>query len=60
MEPPSLRLFSILYVSGSGSGGDGDSGGGLVVDDVLVDGGDGWWLGCSKSIKRENRERLGP
>ena len=47
-----------FYVSGRGSGGDGASGGGLVLDDVLIDGGDGWWLECS--ITRENRERLGP
>ena len=26
--------------------------------DVLIDGDDGWWLECSKSITRENRERF--
>ena len=57
MEPPSLRLFP-LYVTGRGSGGDGASGGVLVVDEVLIDGGDGWWLEWSKSITRENRESL--
>ena len=31
-----------------------------MVDEVLIDGGDGWWLECSKSIPRENRDRLGP
>ena len=51
-----LFLFS-FYVSGRGLGGDGASGGGLVVDDALIDGSDGWWLECSKSITRENRER---
>ena len=45
MEPPSPFSF----VTGRGSGGDGASGGGLVVD-VLID---GWWLECSKSITRE-------
>ena len=40
MEPPSLRLFFPFCVTGRGSGGDGASGGGLVVD-VLIDGGDG-------------------
>ena len=52
VEPPSLRLVPFC-VSGRGSGGDGASGGGLGVEDVLVDGGDGWWLKCSKSITRE-------
>ena len=52
MEPPSLGLFSILCYWRKGSGGDGASGRGLVVD-VLIDGGDGWWLECSKSIRRE-------
>ena len=52
-------VFFPFYVSGRGSGGDGASGGGLVVDDVLI-GGDGWWLEYSKSITRENRERLTP
>ena len=28
-----------------------------MVDDVLIEGGDGWWLECSKSITKENRER---
>ena len=38
MEPPNLRLFfPFSFVTGRGSGGDGASGGGLVVD-VLVDG----------------------
>ena len=31
-----------------------------MVDDVLIDGGDGWWLECSKSITSENRERSPP
>ena len=31
-----------------------------MVDDVMIDGGDGWWLECSKSITRENREGLPP
>ena len=35
-------LFFPCYVSGRGSGGDSASGGSLVVDDVLIDGGDGW------------------
>ena len=30
-----------------------------MVDDVLIDFGDGWCLECSKSITRQNRERLG-
>ena len=37
MEPPSLRLLFLFFVPGRGSGGDGASGGGLVVD-VLIDG----------------------
>ena len=45
VEPPSLRLFLPLCVSGRGSGGDGASGGGLVVEDVLIDGGDGYIWG---------------
>ena len=40
VEPPSLGLFFPFCVAGRGSGGDGASGGGLVVD-VLIDGGDG-------------------
>ena len=56
MKPPSLRRFSIFFVTARGSGGDGASGGGLVVD-VLVD---GLWLECSNSIARENRERSPP
>ena len=59
VEPPSLSLFFPFCVTGRGSGGNGASGGGLVMD-VSIDGGDGWWLECSKSITRENRERLGP
>ena len=55
-----VLVFFPFYVSGRGSGGDDASGGGLVVDDVLIDGGDGWWLECSKSITRENIERLAP
>ena len=31
-----------------------------MAEDVLIDGGDGWWLECSKSITREDIERLGP
>ena len=31
-----------------------------MVVDVLIAGGDGWWLECSKSITREDRERLPP
>ena len=31
-----------------------------MVDDVLIDGGDGWWPECNKRITRENRERLPP
>ena len=30
------------------------------MEDVLVDGGYGWSLEGSKSIRREDRERLGP
>ena len=31
-----------------------------MVDGVSIDDSDGWWLECSKSITRENRERLPP
>ena len=37
VEPPSLRLFFSFFAIKRGSGGDGASGCGLVVD-VLIDG----------------------
>ena len=52
-------VFFPFCVSGRGSGGDGALGGGLVVEDVLING-NGWWLECSKSITGEDRERSPP
>ena len=37
-----IRMYP-FFVSGRGSGGDGVSDGGLVVEDVLIGGGDGGW-----------------